>query len=319
EVIVGGGRAPIKLDIPFLIVFVDTFVLLGYLLLPGLPSRVGRIYLPIALLVVSVGPVLESFWVRDLIILGPLAALFQPFIYLFVPLVLIAWQYDFRQVVMFSIGTTLLDTVLILTMQEIELLTVARAGLVFVRTVTFLFVGYRVTRLMKVQRAQRQQLAETNREISRANIKLVQYAATIEQFSISRERNRLARELHDTLAHTLSGLAVQLDAITAIWESIPPRAAGMLERALEITRSGLDETRRTLQDLRAAPLEEMGLALALRLLAEETTSRFQVYRSSWISPSRSVTLRRMLNNVFTAWRRRHWRISTGMLPQPGCR
>lgn len=61
--------------------------------------------------------------------------------------------------------------------------------------------------------------------------------------------------------------------ITALWESIPPRADGMLEGALEITCSGLDETRRALQDPRATILEEMGLALALRMLADETSAR----------------------------------------------
>ncbi|MFN2156637.1 MAG: sensor histidine kinase, partial [Anaerolineae bacterium] len=79
--------------------------------------------------------------------------------------------------------------------------------------------------------------------------------------------------LHDTLAHALSGLAVQLDAIAALWDPMPPRARLMLERALAITRTGLDETRRALQSLRATPLEDMGLSLAVQELAESTTAR----------------------------------------------
>jgi len=134
------------------------------------------------------------------------------------------------------------------------------------RAILTMFVGYIVSNLIEEQRIQRRDLAEANR-------KLVRYAVTLEQLTISRERNRLARELHDTLAHALSGLAVQLDAIAAVWDDIPPRAEAMLERALSIARIGLDETRRALGDLRATPLEDLGLGLAVRALAEDIAAR----------------------------------------------
>jgi two-component system NarL family sensor kinase len=119
---------------------------------------------------------------------------------------------------------------------------------------------------MTEQRAQR-------RALDRANRKLVQYAATLEQLSISQERNRLARELHDTLAHTLSALAVQLDAMETVWSQMPPKARTMLQRALAMTRTGLDDTRRAVAALRATPLEDLGLAAAVRQLAESAAAR----------------------------------------------
>jgi signal transduction histidine kinase len=139
-------------------------------------------------------------------------------------------------------------------------------GSLVLRTFSFLIIGFVITRLMSAQRQQRRALAEANR-------KLVQYAATVEQLTISRERNRLSRELHDTLAHTLSALVVQIDAVIAVWEPIPSRAREMLEGMLDTTRRGLDETRRSLRALRAAPLEEMGLALAVSTLAEDFAAR----------------------------------------------
>ena len=100
-----------------------------------------------------------------------------------------------------------------------------------------------------------------------------QYATTLEELSISRERNRLARELHDTLAHSLSALTVQLEAVSALWNTHPERARRLLDQASETARTGLAESRRALQALRASPLQDLGLILAVRELAEAAAKR----------------------------------------------
>jgi signal transduction histidine kinase len=99
------------------------------------------------------------------------------------------------------------------------------------------------------------------------------HAGTLESLTISRERNRVARELHDTLAHTLSGLTVQLEAARAYWAVDPARAQALLDKAQDSARQGLQETRHALTALRASPLEDLGLALALRNLAEAAAAR----------------------------------------------
>jgi signal transduction histidine kinase len=158
--------------------------------------------------------------------------------------------------------------------------TVSDMGYLGVRTVFFILIGYIVCHLMTEQRAQRQ-------ELDKANQRLVRYAATLEELAISQERNRLARELHDTLAHTLSALAVQLDAIATVWVQVPPRVRTMLQRALAMTRTGLDDTRRALGALRATPLEDVGLAAAVSQLAEAAAARgglalhLEVSESPW--------------------------------------
>jgi signal transduction histidine kinase len=126
--------------------------------------------------------------------------------------------------------------------------------------------GYVIARVMAQQRQQRQVLAAANRRLSH-------YAATLEQLAITQERNRMARELHDTLAHTLSGLAVQLEAVHSLWPLDPDQAHTLLEGSLQATRDGLAETRQAIQSLRAGPLEDLGLLLALRSLAELATGR----------------------------------------------
>lgn len=73
---------------------------------------------------------------------------------------------------------------------------------------------------------------EQRAALSNANAQLAQYAATTEQLAISRERNRLARELHDTLAHSLSAVSVQLEGVQALWDGESARARAMLQSAL---------------------------------------------------------------------------------------
>jgi signal transduction histidine kinase len=105
--------------------------------------------------------------------------------------------------------------------------------------------------------------------LQEANRQLRGYAATVEQLATSRERVRLARELHDTLAHTLSALVVQLEAVDALREGDPAGSEAQLAKVRAQARAGLGETRRAILDLRSSPVEEVGLAAALARLAEK--------------------------------------------------
>src|SRR3712207_8488638 len=69
------------------------------------------------------------------------------------------------------------------------------------------------------------------------------------------ERNRLAREIHDTLAQGLTATALQLESADALLAASSEGAHEPLHRALSLTRSNLEEARRSVLDLRAAPLE----------------------------------------------------------------
>jgi len=85
------------------------------------------------------------------------------------------------------------------------------------------------------------------------------------------ERNRLAREIHDTLAQALAALTMQLevaDALAGSGDDARLRAA--VDRALTLARSTLDEARRSVLDLREAPLEGRTLVRALEELAADT-------------------------------------------------
>jgi signal transduction histidine kinase len=102
---------------------------------------------------------------------------------------------------------------------------------------------------------------------SRANgrRKRLQYQAVLT------ERTRVGRELHDTLEQGLSGIALQLEAVSATLQTSPERAQQSLDVARQMLRYSLEETRRSVMDLRSQALESRDLAGALSDLARQMT------------------------------------------------
>jgi two-component system NarL family sensor kinase len=90
------------------------------------------------------------------------------------------------------------------------------------------------------------------------------------QLGALEERNRLAREIHDTLAQGLAAIALRLELADALLESKadPARAQETVRQALALARHNLEEARRSVLDLRAAPLEGRTLPEALSSLIE---------------------------------------------------
>ena len=86
------------------------------------------------------------------------------------------------------------------------------------------------------------------------------------------ERARIAREIHDTLAQGLTGIALHIEGAMNHLETDPGRARERLGRALAMSRESLEEARRSAQNLRAAPLESKPLGEALGALARRFTS-----------------------------------------------
>ncbi len=128
------------------------------------------------------------------------------------------------------------------------------------------------------------------------------------QLGAAEERNRLAREIHDTLAQGLAGIVLQLETADALAESpsSSERVHQAIQRALALTRANLEEARRSVLDLRAAPLEGRTLAQALEALACEladTTGidiKFEVTGASQPLPVRiEIGLYRIVQEALT--------------------
>ena len=186
---------------------------------------------------------------------------------LVVPVVFLAWQYDYRAVMVYTVLTNLSDFIItFLIIGHINFESVPLLTLPVVRAFAFALVGFVVNQLNEKQRDQKHKLVL-------ANMQLGQYANTLESLATSRERNRLARELHDTLAHTLSGISVNLEALKTMLPEGQSEVNAMLNNSLSASRRGLDGTRRALNDLRAQPLEDLGLELALQTMVESLAER----------------------------------------------
>ncbi len=95
------------------------------------------------------------------------------------------------------------------------------------------------------------------------------------ELGAAEERNRLAREIHDTLAQGLTAIALKLETADALLETDNNRddIRAIVQQALAATRVNLDEARRSVLDLRAAPLEGKNLAEALAQLATEAAQK----------------------------------------------
>jgi signal transduction histidine kinase len=217
-------------------------------------------------------------------------------IFLVIPLALIAWQFSLKEVIAFCAFTAVFEiTIEIILLSGTPLMLIPGVPFdslrnhfsiqisdsnlslsvpfmafsfvsAFIRSIILGILGVLEFRIMASQREQRAKLVE-------ANEKLTHYALAIEQLTVSRERNRMARELHDTLAHTLSSVAVELEAVKTLVKRKPAEALKLVDQSLGITRNGLNETRKALQDLRALPIEDLGLTLALKTQVESIAER----------------------------------------------
>jgi signal transduction histidine kinase len=115
----------------------------------------------------------------------------------------------------------------------------------------------------------RREIATLYQRLEEAHRELQRHAAQVEQLTVVRERARLAQEVHDTVAHVLTGIIVQIDAGRRLMREQPDRAAEALGKAEAQARAGLEEVRRTVQALRPEALEAAGGLAAMRRLAQE--------------------------------------------------
>jgi two-component system, NarL family, sensor histidine kinase YdfH len=108
-------------------------------------------------------------------------------------------------------------------------------------------------------------------ELEAAHRRLADYAGRVEELTLANERQRMARELHDTLSQGLAGLILQLEAVEAhLEQGRVERSRAIVSQAMLQARATLADARRAIGDLRQDAPEARDLSAALR----EETQRF---------------------------------------------
>ena len=154
------------------------------------------------------------------------------------------------------------------------------------------------------QNEAREQAQSLAAKLESANLQLGEYAAQVEELTLAAERQRIARELHDTLSQGLTGLVLQLEAVKAHLEAgRGERAIAIIDQSLARARSTLADSRSAIDDLRAVPT---GMPEAMRAKTERFTQATGIpcelslaLGDTKIPPATSDHLLRILNEALT--------------------
>ncbi len=244
------------------------FVRLLYIFWPRVQTKLGKAFFPLACILMFAIPTLLPF----LRLLRPSEAansflhLILILIYQLIVTVFVAWQYNMRVVAWILVVVLAFDCFYILAGTFSDLNSNQITGVIGLHLLAFLFISSIITFLVDNLRTQRDNLIKQNE-------KLVSQSRTLEQLSKTQERNRLARELHHTMVHYMSGTVLQLNGVKSQWSFNPEKAQSMLDISIDSLTEGLQETRKAIQALREHPTESISLHRSLKLLLNDFSER----------------------------------------------
>lgn len=141
---------------------------------------------------------------------------------------------------------------------EIQYFCVYTVGLVFAVAMAWVFTQ---------EQASRTRAEQLLAELEVSHRQLQTYAGQVEELATARERNRLARDIHDSLGHYLTVINVQLEKALAFRDKKPEEADQAVSNAKTLASEALHEVRRSVSALRAAR-EGFSVRAAIQTLVE---------------------------------------------------
>lgn len=111
------------------------------------------------------------------------------------------------------------------------------------------------TQMAVTEQKARKRLQNLAEELSDANQHLSEYAAQVKEFTVTQERNRFAREIHDGIGHYLTTINMQISAANALINNEPIKAIEMLEKAKRLTSEALVDVRDSVYALREESMD----------------------------------------------------------------
>ncbi|MEL6353242.1 MAG: sensor histidine kinase [Cyanobacteria bacterium J06627_28] len=109
---------------------------------------------------------------------------------------------------------------------------------------------------------------QSQHRLRQANKTLRESAQEIEKLAMDHERNRIARDIHDALGHSLTALNIQLESAVKLWEKDPGRAQQFLVKAKQLGTQSLQDVRQSVATLREDPLKGKTLEEAIAQLCQ---------------------------------------------------
>lgn len=128
------------------------------------------------------------------------------------------------------------------------------------------------TQMAVTEERSRAEIERLVTELEDANNHLREYALNVEELAVTRERNRLAREIHDGLGHYLTSIYMQVQAAKAVMRKDESKAEDALGKAQKLAQDALSDVRHSVSTLRSPMLENMALSDAVRNLMDHTES-----------------------------------------------
>jgi signal transduction histidine kinase len=223
---------------------------------------------------------------------------------LFIPLSLDAVSCFGRRVGFISVAVFSLATIVTLLFSNVGPLFGLIMGILY-SGICFLVGGYAYQ--VQKARAAQDQNEHMFDDLQAAHRRLQGYADQVSSLAIEHERNRLARELHDSVTQTVFSMNLAAQSAHLLLDKEPARAAGQLLRIEELAASALREIQSLVSQLKPRSILEEGLTGALRRLAMEQKTRtglrvlLEVQREAILSERVATSLysiaQEALNNV----------------------
>ena len=132
-------------------------------------------------------------------------------------------------------------------------------------SLTLIFALLLINALLS-ERQSREQLEIVYQELETTHAQLRQYALRIEDQATLQERNRIAREIHDGLGHTLAAQTIQINNALIFWKAEDNKSLTFLKQAKQLGAEALLEVRKSVSVLRSNPLQGQSLEIALKKL-----------------------------------------------------
>lgn len=143
-----------------------------------------------------------------------------------------------------------------------------RISNVLLFSLTLIFASLLINALL-AERQSREQLQVVYQELELTHKQLRQYALRIEDQATLQERNRIAREIHDGLGHTLAAQTIQINNALLYWQSNNDKSLTFLKQAKQLGADALLEIRRSISVLRSNPLQGQPLEAAIKKLVSD--------------------------------------------------